>query len=138
MCGINSIASAGSHYKQHGAALISAIFLITALAVLAALMTKLTVFGSSKSIKEWYGAQSLYAAESAVSAAAYDIISTNTCGTRSGTVTVDSNSSASYTFTCNQPGQSGRTIDLYEITATGNAGSGSYLAQRRIIVQFIP
>ena len=124
---------------QRGVSLITAVFLITALAVLAALMTKLTQFSSTKSIKEFHGAQALYAAESAVSAAAYDIISNDNCVARSNTsISIGSGSSASYSASCHQPGQSGRTVNLYEITATGSSGSGDYLAQRRIVVQFIP
>lgn len=138
MCGTKRLA-AYSPRQQCGASLISAVFLITALAVLGALMTKLTQFTSTQTVKEWYGAQALYAAESAISAAAYDIITTDDCAPRSDTaVTVSSNSSALYSAICRQPGQSGRTVNLYEITATGTAGSGSYQAQRRIIVQFIP
>jgi Tfp pilus assembly protein PilX len=138
MCGTNLL-TACSHRRQRGASLISAVFLITALAVLGALMTKLTQFTSTKTVKEWYGAQALYAAESAISAAAFDIITTDDCTPRSDTaVAVSSNSSALYSAICRQPGQSGRTVNLYEITATGTAGSGTYQAQRRIIVQFIP
>lgn len=125
--------------RQKGASLITAVFLITALAILAALMTKLIQFGSHKTVKEWHGAQALYAAESTISAATYDIVSNDNCAARPNTnVAVDSNSSGVYSISCNQPGQSGRTVNLYEITATGTAGSGNYQAQRRIIVQFIP
>ncbi|SCZ65178.1 hypothetical protein [Thiohalomonas denitrificans] len=132
MCGIN-------RRRQQGASLITAIFLITALAVLAALMTKLTQFGNTKTIKEWYSAQALYAAESAISAAAYDIVDSDDCADRNNiNVTVDSKSSAIYSVTCNQPGLGTHDVNLYEITATGTAGNGSYQAQRRIVVQFLP
>lgn len=124
---------------QRGASVLSAIFLITGLAVLAALMTKLTIFGNIKSVKEWNGAQALYAAESAISAATYSIV-TNSCSTTTttGSVTINTTSSATYSYICRQPGESSRTIDLYEITANGTAGSGDSLAERQIVVQFIP
>lgn len=126
------------HRHQGGASIITAIFLITGLAILAALMSKLTIFGATQSVKEWHAAQALYAAESAISAAVYDITNTSVCGARNGDVDVTANSTGTYTFTCNQPGNNGQTVDLYEITATGTAGSGDLMAERRIIVQFIP
>lgn len=126
-------------YRQQGASLITAVFLITALAVLGALTTKLSQFSQTKTIKEWHAAQSLYAAESAVSAAAYDIISNDNCVARPATnVSIDTNSAGTYSVMCTQPGQSGKTVNLYQITATGTAGSGDFQTQRQIIVQFIP
>jgi hypothetical protein len=57
--------------KRHsGASLLTAVFLITALALLGALMTRLMVLSSTETIQEWYAAQSLYAAESGVDWAA--------------------------------------------------------------------
>lgn len=127
--------------RQKGAALISAIFLITALAILAALMTKLTQFSSNKSVKEWNATQALYAAESAVSAATYDIIhiQNNSCTARTNiSVSIDSNSSATYSVTCNNVGLTGQTINHYQIIATGKAGGGDYQAQRTLSIQFVP
>ena len=102
-------------------------------------MTKFTVINSKKTIKEWYGQQALYAAESTISYAAYDILNNDDCVARTDiAVAIDSNISGVYSATCNDPGMSGQTINYYEISATGTASSGDYLAQRRIIVQLIP
>lgn len=126
-------------FYQKGASLIAAVFLITGLAVLGALMTKLTQSNSTKTIKEWHAQQALYAAESAVSYAAYDIFNNDNCTARNNiSVTIDTNVSAEYSATCVQPGQSGITVNYYEIDATGTASTGDYQAQRRIVVHLIP
>ena len=59
-------------FRQRGAALIAAIFVITALAALGGLMTQLLVLGSEETIDEWYSAQALYAAESGVEWSIYN------------------------------------------------------------------
>ena len=126
-------------FYQRGASLIAAVFLITGLAVLGALMTKLTLTSNIKTVKEWHAQQALYAAESAVSYAAYDIFNNDDCAARTDiAVAIDTNISSTYSVSCAQPGQSGRTVNYYEINATGTASSGDYQAQRRIIVQLIP
>lgn len=124
--------------SQRGASLITAVFLITALAVLAALTTKLTQFTNTKTLKEWYAVQALASAESAVSAAAYDIINANNCAARTGVTVTVASGSASYDASCSQPGLGGNTVNLYQIAATGSAGSGDHQATRRIVVQLAP
>lgn len=125
---------------QHGASILAAIFLITALAVLGALMTKLTIMGSQETINEFYSAQALYAAESGTDWAAYHIIHNDTCTAgypyTATAIPVSTDSSVEVNISCFQPGKNGQTINLYYITVTGNAGSGK--AQRQLTVQFIP
>lgn len=126
--------------SQRGASIISAIFLITALAVLGALMTKLTIMGSQETINEFYSAQALYAAESGTDWAAYHIINNDTCTSgypySATAIPVGTDSSVDVTISCAQPGKNGQTINLYHITVTGKAGNGR--AQRQLKVQFIP
>ena len=60
--------------RQRGATLIVAIFLITALAVLGASMTRMMVIGSADTIDEWRSAQAFYSAESGVEWALWDLL----------------------------------------------------------------
>ena len=118
-------------FRQRGAALIAAIFVITALAALGGLMTQLLVLGSEETIDEWYSAQALYAAESGVEWSVY----------QNGAAGTDQAVTANVWFdvsvaTTNFGG--GKT--LYTITSTGKAGStaANPRAQRQIIVQYMP
>lgn len=130
--------------KERGASLIAAVFLITGLATLGALMTKLMVSGQNETIKEWYAQQAIYAAESAVSYAAYDLFTeytadpTNCLSRTDIAVAIATNISALYSIYCRQPGQNSKTINYYEITATGTASSGDYMVEREIVVHLIP
>jgi Tfp pilus assembly protein PilX len=131
---------------QRGAALISAVFLITALAVLGALMTKLTIISSKESIDEWYSTQALYAAESGADWAAYHIVNNDTCESvgypYAATIPVATDATVEVAITCTQPGKAlpsggnNVTINLYHITTTGKAGGGR--AQRELTLPFIP
>lgn len=119
--------------RQRGAALIAAIFVITALAALGGLMTQLLVLGSEETIDEWYSAQALYAAESGVQWSAYK----NGVGTGGGNETVTSTSWFEVSVTTTPLG-GGKT--LYTITSTGKAGdtAATPRTQRRIVVQYMP
>jgi hypothetical protein len=128
--------------RQRGASLIAAIFVITALAALGGLMTQLLVLESEQSINEWYSAQALYAAESGVDWAAYQIESGaygTGCPYSSGTQDVVSNQAwfSVQVTACNVDIGGQR---LYRIESSGTAGgtSGSPRAQRRITVQYMP
>lgn len=128
-----------THQRQKGASLITAVFLITALALLAALMTRLMVLGSTETINEWYSAQSLYAAESGVDWAAFQIATntyTNGCPYYSGSRTVTANTSFSVTVTGCEIAIGGR--QLYQITSTGTTVAAFGQVQRRLVVQFMP
>lgn len=132
MSGINRFRQVN---RQCGVSLISAVFLITAIAVLAALMTKLLQLGTAKSIKEVGAVKVLAAADSAVSAAAYDIIHNDNCLTRTDiAVPVGDGSTAKYSAICLPTAQG----NLYVISATGSNGSGANQSIRSFEVQFIP
>ena len=120
--------------RQSGVSLITAVFLITGLAVLAALMTRLTVLQSAETISEWYSAQALYAAESGLDWAAQDILSGNTGVTVNTPVTTNSWVST----TINSVASGSRT--LYTITSNGKAGgtATSPRVQRQLVVKFMP
>ena len=60
--------------RQRGASLITAIFIITALAALAAAMTRMTTHSAIDTAHELLSAQALYAAESGIDWAVYDIL----------------------------------------------------------------
>lgn len=128
--------------NQRGASLIAAIFVITALAALGGLMTQLLVLESEQTVNEWYSAQALYAAESGVDWAAYQIESGTygtACPYSSGTQDVITNQAwFSVQVTGCNVDVGGRR--LYRIQSTGTAGgtSGSPRAQRRVTVQYMP
>lgn len=126
--------------RQSGASLLTAVFLITALALVAALMTRLMMLGSTETINEWYSAQSLYAAESGVDWAAFQITTgayINGCPYNSGNQQVTPLTSFAVTVTrCENNIGGGRR--LYEITSTGNTNSPFGQVQRSLVVQFMP
>jgi Tfp pilus assembly protein PilX len=55
-----------SYPQQRGASLIMALFLVVGLALLGAVMSRMVVIDSVQSVDEWFAAQALYAAESAI------------------------------------------------------------------------
>jgi len=120
-------------FRQRGAALIAAIFVITALAALGGLMTQLLVLGSEETIDEWYSAQALYAAESGVEWSVYK----NGTGTGGGNETVTSTAWFEVSVATTNFG-GGKT--LYVITSTGKAGGTATnpRTQRQIVVQYMP
>jgi Tfp pilus assembly protein PilX len=122
---------------QRGAALIAAIFVITALAALGGLMTQMLVLGTEETIDDWYSAQALYAAESGVEWAVWDLTVNGGSGATTNSMVV--NNQAWMTTTVNTVMING-TDNLYTITSTGTAGgtSGSPRTQRQIVVQYMP
>jgi len=130
---INKTGPAG----QRGAALIAAIFVITALAALGGLMTQMLVLGTEETIDDWYSAQALYAAESGVEWAVWDLTVNGGTGVATNSTVV--NNRAWMTTTVNAVLING-TNNLYTITSTGTAGgsSGSPRTQRQIVVQYMP
>lgn len=127
----------GKPVRQRGVALIMAIFVITALAALGALMTQLLVLGSEETIDEWYSSQALYAAESGVDWAIWDLTVNGGTGTSTNSTVVSGQ--VWMTTTVNTVIING-TNRLYTITSTGTAGgtSGSPRTQRQIVVQYMP
>lgn len=132
--------------QQRGASLIAAVFLITGLAVMGAIMTKVMTTSSKETINEWYSAQALYAAESGIDWAAYHITNNNTCPagyTYSAPQAIEVTPGRAWvdvTISCLQAGENPNITSLYLITSDGKAGgtSASPEVQRRLTVQFIP
>lgn len=124
--------------RQRGASLVTAIFLITALAVLGAMMTRITTLDSAGTVNEWYSAQSLYAAESGIDWGARYIEDNNTCTpySTSNRVVVTGRSWFDLNITC----VSVDSFNLYTIISTGKAGgsSGSPMTQRELQVLYSP
>jgi Tfp pilus assembly protein PilX len=117
---------------QRGAALIAAIFVITALAALGGLMTQMLTLGSTETINEWYSAQALYAAESGVQWSVYNAgASANDQPVVAGSAWFDVNVVAT---------NFGGGKVLYTITSTGKAGGSAAnpRTQREIVVQYMP
>lgn len=131
------ILNKGRSSRQRGAALIAAIFVITALAALGGLMTQLLVLGSEETIDEWYSSQALYAAESGVDWAIWDLtVNGNTGASTNSTVVSNQAWMTTSVTTVTVNGSS----NLYTITSTGTAGgtSTSPRVQRQIVVQYMP
>lgn len=125
---------------QRGASLITAIFIITALAAIAALMTRQTIHSTTETTNEYLSSQALYAAETGVDRAVYDILYNGGAG--AGVITDASipGVAAWYTTTVVPwPIESGANI-YYEITSTGEAGGTSVAptVSRRLVVYFMP
>lgn len=127
----------GYPVRQRGAALIAAIFVITALAALGGLMTQLLVLGSEETIDEWYSSQALYAAESGVDWAIWDLTVNGGGGVTTNSTVITNR--AWMTTTVSTVMING-TNNLYTITSTGTAGgtAASPRTQRQIVVQFMP
>jgi hypothetical protein len=116
--------------RQRGASLIAAVFLITAMAALGALMTNLTVHSSIVTVNEYFSSRALLAAESGFDWAIYDIIN-NSGGTRGetgGAVAMESGEDIWFNTTVttwiidsDNPNQA----TYYEITSQGMAGGTS-------------
>lgn len=118
--------------RQRGASMIAAIFVITALAGLGAVMTQLLVSGSEETINEWYSAQALYAAESGVEYAVY------TGGGTANLVVVANRAWVDVNMATIAYG-GGKT--LYTLTSVGRAGgtvAGTSRAYRQLNVQYMP
>ncbi|NOR51481.1 MAG: hypothetical protein GQ470_02575 [Gammaproteobacteria bacterium] len=126
-------------HSSRGAALITAVFLITALASLGVAMTRFTIIGSEESINEWYSAQALYTAESGVFWSAYQI--TNSVSGDSADTALLINSWFTTTTTLlTFPRNGGGTVDIWTIYSLGKTGNtaASPRVQRQITVQYIP
>jgi len=119
-------------YRQQGASLIAAIFLITALLVIGALMTQLTVLGSEETINEWYSAQAIYAAESGAEWSIYN-------GGAAAVNQVVVVGGAWFDVTVTTTNFAGGKVQ-YTITSTGMAGEAltKIRTQRQILVQYMP
>ena len=129
--------------KQRGASLITAVFLITALAVLATLMTRLTIHGSVVTINEYFSARALSAAESGIDWAVYDIINNASTGNSGGTVELEAGEAIWFNTTVQSWAIDSGGADpktYYQITSRGVAGGtiGNPTVQRTLTLQFMP
>jgi Tfp pilus assembly protein PilX len=122
--------------RQSGVSLVTAVFLITALAVLAAMASRFLIVSSEETINELYSGQALAAAESGVDWAVHDILHSGGSG-----ITVDSPvTSGTSWFTTSVTSVTIGPKTQYTITSTGEAGgsASSPRVQRQLVVKFMP
>jgi hypothetical protein len=114
--------------KQSGVSLIAAIFLLTGMAILGALLTRLLVTGVGEGMQEWYSSQALYAAESGISWRLYT-------GADPALPQTVIPGQAWFTVASVPTVVGGQTMLV--ITSTGSAGpsAGNILASRQIVVR---
>lgn len=129
-------------HKQRGASLITAIFLITALATLAALMTRLNVHGSVVTVNEYFSARALSAAESGIDWAIYDIANNGSTGNSGGTVELEAGEDIWFNTTVQSwtiDTGSGNQRTYYLITSQGMAGGAAAnpTVRRTLTLQFM-
>ena len=122
--------------RQRGVSLITAIFLLVGLSALGAVMTGMLVTQSLESTDEWLAAQALYAAESGVQYAAYQL-NHNTPPACSLSVT-DSGLNAQSWFSIATQAKTLGSVAVCEITATGKSGgtAAAPMVQRQIVVTY--
>lgn len=128
--------------KQRGASLITAIFLITALAALAALMTRLMVHGSVVTVNEYFSARALSAAESGIDWAIYDITNNASTGDSGGTVRLEGGENIWFNTTIQSwtiDTGSGNQQTYYLVTSQGMAGgtAANPTVRRTLTLQFM-
>lgn len=131
---------------QRGAALIAAIFVITALAGLGGLMTQRLMLSTEETINEWYSGQALAAAESGIQWAIWDLENDGSEVTTGTGVTADSGdtnraiTNSSWMSTTVTIETINTTYQTYTITSVGKAGgtASSPRTQRKISVKYIP
>ena len=125
--------------RQQGASIITAIFLITALAALAAAMTRMTVHSAIVTTDDYLAQQALYAAESGVDWAAYDLILGNPGTTTDTVITTNSWFTTTVNSWTIDAGSANQRI-YYEISSVGEAGgtAATPRVQRLVTVYFMP
>ncbi len=122
--------------RQQGVSIIIAIFLLVGLSALGAAMTQMIVTQSLQTTDEWLSSQALYAAESGVQYAAYQLNHTSpaVCSLSVTDNSVGTNSWFSIRTQADLLG----SINVCKITATGKAGNSaaSHAVQRQIVVTY--
>lgn len=123
--------------RQQGVSIITAIFLLVGLSALGAAMTQMIVTQSLQTTDEWLSSQALYAAESGVQYAAYQLNHTSPA-VCSLSVTDNSVGTNSWFSIISTQGPPLGSINVCEITATGKAGNSAttYAVQRQIVVTY--
>ncbi len=137
-----SIVSFRKH--QSGISIIMAIVALLGLSLLGTMIVVLTSTQSESTVNEWFSAQALYAAESGIQAAAFNINQSAVFGAGVGNcaagntavVALEAGRAAWYTVNTAVINVSG--FNLCQITATGLAGgtSASPIAQRQITADY--
>ena len=122
--------------RQRGVSIITAIFLLVGLSALGAAMTQMIVTQSLQTTDAWLSSQALYAAESGVQYAAYQLNRTSPAAC-SLSVSDNSIGSDSWFSISTQPVTLGATV-VCRITATGKAGNSAAApaVQRQIVVTY--
>lgn len=110
---------------QRGVTLIAAVFAVMGLAVLGLIAVQLMVVTSQQQIRSWNAEQSLYAAESGVDWAAWQINAQGTCAVASSDQVVETGTSVSAWFDITGVGVDIDGRPVCRITATGKAGGSA-------------
>ena len=122
--------------RQSGVSLITAIFLLVGMSALGMMMVRMLVTQSLETTDEWLSSQALYAAESGVQYAAYQLNRTvpAACTLSATDLAVTGQSWFDITTQAKLLG----TTAVCEITATGKAGglSTAPMVQRQLIVTY--
>ena len=141
MCATSS--SRGLHPgRQGGASLLAAIFVIVILAMLGVLMVRMLAVASHDTVTEWYSTQALFAAESGVEWAAYDLVVTGGDGATGCDVgdwrDLDDDTLAWFCTEVDTTELAGEEKEIHTITSIGRAGGSATepRAQREITVRF--
>lgn len=113
--------------KQRGVSLLAAIFLLTGMSLLGALLTRLLTVGIAETMQEWYASQALYAAESGVSWRMYGLNPD-----AAGVVVIPGQST--FTVAAVDTVVGGQTLRVITSTGMAGPGPGSILASRTIVV----
>jgi Tfp pilus assembly protein PilX len=116
--------------------LITAVFLLVGLGVLGAVMARMIVTQSQQTIDAWYSSQALYAAESGVQYAAYQLNRSSPAAC-SLSLTDYEVSPGSWFSIATRPVTLGAVL-VCQITATGKAGNAAAnpAVQRQIVVTY--
>jgi Tfp pilus assembly protein PilX len=122
--------------QQRGVSLITAIFLLVGMSALGAIMSGMLLTQSLQTTDEWLAAQALYAAESGIHYAAYQL-NRSTPPACSLSVSDNSVTDQSWFDIRTQPKPLG-SLAVCEIEATGKAGGSASApaVQRQIVVTY--
>lgn len=122
--------------RQHGFAIISAIFLIVVLAALGAFMVTFSTAQQTTSAQDLQGTRAYHAARTGIEWGAYQALQKASCASSTTIAPAGTLSGFSVTVQCAPFGpytEAGNTVTLYQITSTANqgiVGSLSYVERR--------
>jgi Tfp pilus assembly protein PilX len=118
--------------RQRGVSLITAIFLLVGMSALGLMMTRMLVTQSVQTTDEWLSAQALYAAESGVQYAAYQLNRSTPAACSLTTTDLEVTGQSWFSIRA----KTHDTLAACEITATGKAGGtpAHPKVQRQLVV----